>query len=315
MKKSKQLIIITATFLLSLNVHAQTMDKAEANAIIANVVQHNTEYIFSDATRSSQENAKQDAMELLSNNVQLFLEKTGVSDQTIINELMSQHANCVFMKRGDKDRAFVYIAKSSIKEVAGIKETEEVKKDEILPVSNPEPEQKETVIAELPETAGTAEPESVTAEPESVTAEPESVTDQREIIIKSKNDNAETFEDGGFEDFDEEDELIDTKVATETYTKQEVMNDILRTADLKQLQIVMGHYKKQGAVLSYDRYQKIADPASYYVVIHDKKGNIVAILSPGRKSRTNLWNNKSVRIEDYAGLGYGAIAFRLAKLK
>ena len=292
MKKSKKLIIIAATLLLSLNVHAQIMDKAEADAIILPVLQNNTEYLYNDATKSSQENAKQEAMELLSGNVQQFLQQAGVTDQTILNELMSQHTQSVFMARGDKIRCFVYVSKAQVREVAGITvigDPEPEHKPDTLPVVVPE----EKVVT-APETTGISEPEE---------------------IVESKNDDGTSFGNGGFEDFGEEDELVDEKVAIEIYTKQEVMNDILRTADLKQLQIVLGHYKKQGAVLTYDRYQKISDPAPYYVVIHDKKGNIVAILSPGRKSRTNLWNNKTVSVDDYAGLGYGAIAFKLAKLK
>lgn len=309
MKKSK-LFILVATLFMSLNVQAQSMDEEEAKSIITNVLQNNTEYLFADATKASPESAKTTSMEILFEQLQQFLSSNNVQDKAIGETIMSQNVNCVFLKRGDKHRAFAYVAKADIKEATGLKAV----------AKEPEPEPEIDIVQTEPKNdSEPVSPEATVTEP--VREENAVVSDNgNETIIEVKNDVVEEVIDDAsqldflFED-DQISELEEPTISTESYTRQEVLSDILRASNLTQLQIVLTHYKKLGAVITFDRYQKLSDPAPYYVVIHDKKGNVVAMLSPGRKSRTNLWNDKTVKIEDYAGLGYGAIAFKLAKLK
>ncbi|MBC8602691.1 hypothetical protein H8784_13315 [Parabacteroides acidifaciens] len=60
--------------------------------------------------------------------------------------------------------------------------------------------------------------------------------------------------------------------------------------------------KTEEKIKSYSRYASLNNPEKCYLVIYNREGKIVAILTPGIKRR-NIKNNKADGIENYSGCG------------
>jgi hypothetical protein len=66
--------------------------------------------------------------------------------------------------------------------------------------------------------------------------------------------------------------------------------------------------KNQGKVESYARYQKLTRPEDNFLVIYNRQGQVVAVLSPGT-NRTNVKTGKADDIKNYDNNDCGAIGF------
>ncbi len=88
----------------------------------------------------------------------------------------------------------------------------------------------------------------------------------------------------------------------EAVTTLAAYTDYYKMADkLKEL-------KGAGKVATYDRYQKLTKPENYYLVIYNRQGQVVAILSPGTQ-RTNVKTGKPDDLKNFNGNDCGAIGF------
>lgn len=66
--------------------------------------------------------------------------------------------------------------------------------------------------------------------------------------------------------------------------------------------------KDEGKIKSYARYAALSDPNKCYLVIYNKEGKVVAVLTPGTERR-NVKTNKVDSVKNYSGCG--AIGFEL----
>lgn len=66
--------------------------------------------------------------------------------------------------------------------------------------------------------------------------------------------------------------------------------------------------KNEGKVKFYARYASLDNPDNYYLVIYNRAGKVVALLTPGQV-RTNVRTNKKEGVSNYKGCG--AIGFNL----
>lgn len=66
--------------------------------------------------------------------------------------------------------------------------------------------------------------------------------------------------------------------------------------------------KTEGKIKSYARYSALNNPDNYYLVIYNKEGKVVAVLTPGTERR-NVKTNKADSVKNYSGCG--AIGFEL----
>lgn len=66
--------------------------------------------------------------------------------------------------------------------------------------------------------------------------------------------------------------------------------------------------KTEGKIKSYARYSALNNPDNYYLVIYNKEGKVVAVLTPGTERR-NVKTNKTDSVKNYSGCG--AIGFEL----
>lgn len=70
----------------------------------------------------------------------------------------------------------------------------------------------------------------------------------------------------------------------------------------------MKELKAQGKIKSYDRYASLANPDNCYLVIYNREGKVVAVLTPG-KERRNVKTNQPDGVVNYSGCG--AIGFEI----
>jgi hypothetical protein len=66
--------------------------------------------------------------------------------------------------------------------------------------------------------------------------------------------------------------------------------------------------KDQGKVTTYARYQKLTRPEDHFLVVYNRQGQVVAILSPGT-SRTNVKTGEADDLKNYDNNNCGAIGF------
>lgn len=66
--------------------------------------------------------------------------------------------------------------------------------------------------------------------------------------------------------------------------------------------------KAQGKIKSYARYASLDNPDACYLVIYNREGKVVAVLTPGSERR-NVKTNKPDGVKNYSGCG--AIGFEL----
>ena len=91
----------------------------------------------------------------------------------------------------------------------------------------------------------------------------------------------------------------------------EVISGILSLSTLQELGVYLPEKQKNGDIIHYDSYRSLPDPAAYYLVVCDKYGNIVAVLSPGRDIRSNLKTHQPDKADNYKN--YKIIGFRMTK--
>lgn len=70
----------------------------------------------------------------------------------------------------------------------------------------------------------------------------------------------------------------------------------------------MKELKAQGKIKNYDRYASLDNPDNYYLVIYNREGKVVAVLTPGAERR-NVKTNQVDGVKNYSGCG--AIGFEI----
>ena len=99
--------------------------------------------------------------------------------------------------------------------------------------------------------------------------------------------------------------------STTKSNEADIIAGILSLGTIQELGRYLPEKQKSGDIIHYDNYRSLSDPAAYYLVVCDKSGKIVAVLSPGRDVRTNLKTNQTDKADNYNN--YKIIGFRLTK--
>lgn len=99
--------------------------------------------------------------------------------------------------------------------------------------------------------------------------------------------------------------------STAKSNETDIIAGVLSLGTIQELGRYLPERQKSGDIIHYDSYRSLSDPAAYYLVVCDKSGKIVAVLSPGRDVRTNLKTNQTDKADNYNN--YKIIGFRLTK--
>ena len=99
--------------------------------------------------------------------------------------------------------------------------------------------------------------------------------------------------------------------STAKSNETDIIAGVLSLGTIQELGRYLPEKQKSGDIIHYDNYRSLSDPAAYYLVVCDKSGKIVAVLSPGRDVRTNLKTNQTDKADNYNN--YKIIGFRLTK--
>ena len=99
--------------------------------------------------------------------------------------------------------------------------------------------------------------------------------------------------------------------STSKSNETDIIAGVLSLGTIQELGRYLPEKQKSGDIIHYDSYRSLSDPAAYYLVVCDKSGKIVAVLSPGRDVRTNLKTNQTDKADNYNN--YKIIGFRLTK--
>lgn len=91
-------------------------------------------------------------------------------------------------------------------------------------------------------------------------------------------------------------------------TLPEAVNTIAACVEYSVMAEKMKELKTQGKIKSYDRYASLSNPDNFYLVIYNREGKIVAVLTPGTERR-NVKTNKVDGVKNYSGCG--AIGFEI----
>lgn len=91
-------------------------------------------------------------------------------------------------------------------------------------------------------------------------------------------------------------------------TLPEAVNTIAACVQYSVMAEKMKELKAQGKIKSYDRYASLDNPDNYYLVIYNREGKVVAVLTPGAERR-NVKTNQVDGVKNYSGCG--AIGFEI----
>lgn len=245
----------------------------DGKARINQVKRDNKNYIFGDQTAATEEEALQLAMAELQENLNIYTEDMTQGTVEVVVELIKEVAT-ITITRGDQYRAFVYVKKPETKE-AEKNTTNEKNPGKKAPTQT----KGQTPPSPSPTEVATPEP----------TPKP---TTEQPIVTTSP---AET-----------------TPVTGTKHTASQVIAEITKFSTIKELGEYLPAQYKNGAVSHYNEYSQLLQPEAYYLVACDKQtGRIVAVLSPGRDTRTNLKTRQKDKMENYRNCKI--IGFQLAK--
>ena len=88
----------------------------------------------------------------------------------------------------------------------------------------------------------------------------------------------------------------------------EAVETLAACTEYADMVVKMKALKAQGKVKHYARYASLENPDNFYLVIYNKAGRVVTVLTPGTE-RTNVKTNKKDGVSNYKGCG--AIGFNL----
>lgn len=235
---------------------------------INQVKQNNKDYIFSDKTATTENEAINQAMAELKEKLDEYAEDPSHGPIELIIGLVKEVVT-ITVERGDQYRAFIYVKKP------------DVNKEESIPSSNSRGEKEKPIELSLePVSKPTPLPSNVSVQKPTS----ESVAVQTPDSAKSRG----------------------------KLTISEIVSEITKISTLQELGGILYEQRERGTVLHYGEYTNLSQPEIYYLVACDRKtGKILAVLSPGRVSRTNLKNRQTDNIENYNNCKI--IGFRLAK--
>ena len=273
MKRITTIILLLCTVLMS-----SALDKRQTKI---NSIKKSKEYLYSDITMSSREDANSQAVELLQNEIIAWAKDRAENKKAEpvspieINKLI----DTIMVRRANMYRVFAYVKKVKLvplfsewnlvllddkdsddgNEIEGLPEDD--KKDQAYKSGDTEPkvspEPADTIKSQTPEKKDTL------------------VNKDIRTILK----NSFWGKKGG------------------------VIEQIKKAKNFFELKQIMEPLKEKGDIKAYGKYATAKKPEECYLVVYDPAGNIKALLGKGDKVRQNLKTGKDDSIKNYRGCG------------
>lgn len=270
--------ITTILLLLCIVLMASALDKRQTKI---NSIKKSKEFLYSDITMSSREDANSQAVELLQNEIIAWAKDRAENKKAApvspieINKLI----DTIMVRRANMYRVFAYVKK--IKLVSLFHDWKLVlldgqDSDEGNDIEGLPEEDKKEQAYQSEDTEQKESPEP-TDTVKSHTAEKKDTIANKDIRTILKN----SFwgKKGG------------------------VIEQIKKAKNFFELKQIMEPLKEKGDIKDYGKYSTAERPEECYLVVYDPAGNIKALLGKGDKVRQNLKTGKDDSIKNYRGCG------------
>ena len=273
MKRITTILLLLCTVLM-----ASALDKRQTKI---NSIKKSKEFLYSDITMSSREDANSQAVELLQNEIITWAKDRAENKKAApvspieINKLI----DTIMVRRANMYRVFAYVKKIKLVSLFH---------DWKLVLLDGQDSDKGNDIEGLPEEdkkeqAYQSEDTEQKESPEPVDTV-KSQTPEKKDTIANKD--------------------IRTVLRNSFWGKKGgVIEQIKKAKNFFELKQIMEPLKEKGDIRDYGKYSTAEKPEECYLVVYDPAGNIKALLGKGDKVRQNLKTGKDDSIKNYRGCG------------
>lgn len=270
--------ITTILLLLCIVLMASALDKRQTKI---NSIKKSKEFLYSDITMSSREDANSQAVEILQNEIITWAKDRAENKKAApvspieINKLI----DTIMVRRANMYRVFAYVKK--IKLVSLFHDWKLVlldgqDSDEGNDIEGLPEEDKKEQAYQSEDTEQKESPEPVDTV--------KSQTPEKKDTIANKD--------------------IRTVLRNSFWGKKGgVIEQIKKAKNFFELKQIMEPLKEKGDIKAYGKYATAEKPEECYLVVYDPAGNIKALLGKGDKVRQNLKTGKDDSIKNYRGCG------------
>ena len=264
--------------LLCLVLMANALDKRQASI---NSIKKSREFLYSDITMSSKEDANSQAVELLQRQIFTWAKdraKNKNAGNVSLIEL-NKLIDTIMVRRANMYRVFAY-----------------VKKVKLVPLFC---EWKLTLIDNLDvddvnDIEGLPEEKSEEQAFDEESPEQEELPEPTDTILSQISEKKDTVANG---------EIRSILRKSFWGKKGGVIEQIKKAKNFFELRQIMEPLKEKGDIKDYGKYATAEKPEECYLVVYDPAGNIKALLGKGDKVRPNLKTGRDDSIKNYRGCG------------
>lgn len=264
--------------LLCLVLMANALDKRQASI---NSIKKSREFLYSDITMGSHEDANSQAVELLQRQIFTWAKdraKNKNAGNVSLIEL-NKLIDTIMVRRANMYRVFAY-----------------VKKVKLVPLFC---EWKLTLIDildvdDVNDIEGLPEEKSEELAPDEESPEQEELPEPKDTILSQISEKKDTVANG---------EIRSILRNSFWGKKGGVIEQIKKAKNFFELRQIMEPLKEKGDIKDYGKYATAEKPEECYLVVYDPAGNIKALLGKGDKVRQNLKTGKDDSIKNYRGCG------------
>lgn len=235
-----------------------------------NKIKKNSQYIYAESTASTEEEARLFAEEVLLDEINSWVDgqrKYRNKPNLVVNNKKEMWVS-MSMPRGNMYRFFVY-----------------VKKSDIIPGENSQILTAETnkYVSDNNENMNVTSYNDVKRVEYSDTATDREPSEKTLVTVTEKAETSNMLE-------------------TVNITVPPVINEIAGHRDYTEMASMIMDMKKAGKIKKYGRIKSLDNPDLYYMFVYNKKGEVVAVLTPG-KERFNIFNGNPDSLSNYKGCG------------
>lgn len=264
--------------LLCIVLMANALDKRQTTI---NSIKKSREFLYSDITMSSREDANSQAVELLQRQIFAWAkdraENKNAAEVSPIE--LNKLIDTIMVRRANMFRVFAYVKK--VKLIPLFSEWNLVLLDNLDSDDGND-------IEGLPE----EESEEQASDEES--PEQEELPEPKDTILSQISEKKDTVANG---------EIRSILRKSFWGKKGGVIEQIKKAKNFFELRQIMEPLKEKGDIKDYGKYATAEKPEECYLVVYDPAGNIKALLGKGDKVRQNLKTGKDDSIKNYRGCG------------
>ena len=264
--------------LLCLVLMANALDKRQASI---NSIKKSREFLYSDITMSSQEDANSQAVELLQRQIFTWAKdraKNKNAGNVSLIEL-NKLIDTIMVRRANMYRVFAYVKKVKLVPLFCEWKLTLIDNLDVDDVND---------IEDLPEEKS----EELASDKES--PEQEELPEPTDTILSQISEKKDTVANG---------EIRSILRKSFWGKKGGVIEQIKKAKNFFELRQIMEPLKEKGDIKDYGKYATAEKPEECYLVVYDPAGNIKALLGKGDKVRPNLKTGRDDSIKNYRGCG------------